>query len=726
MKGLLLALLLLFPAFVFAQAKNRSLDIDSLHRALNAAVNDSIRVEILSQLSNQYEFSDISKAIEYEKKAYDLSYSDESEAYAAVTLGFLYQTQHDAVNSMHYYLIAEPLYQKLKDEESLAIVKFSIGNVYFMREEYENALQYFKESLKMRNALGMKRGVAGVMVNIAACYQRLNNLNGAKDMYVEAISRMDSIKETRNLASAWMNLGTVERQLNHYDEALYAYNRSMNIAIKNNITSVLSTCYENIAALHSYRNEDAIAIQYMEKSFDLIAKNKNLEKLGNAYWVAAKISHKIPDHDRAFKYFILHDSIRNLINTQKKDASLNEMLTKYETEKKQKQIEFLAKEKALQNALVEKQQSTIALQEQEKLLKEKELLFTRSESELRAQQLEQEKKSKEKERRAYQAEKAEQEEKIRNQNLIRNFILTGALFLLVLVVLILRSLQQSRRAKNLIEQQKAEVEKQKELVEIQKESIAEKNKEILDSISYAQGLQRAILPTPENILEHLPQSFVFYRPKDIVAGDFYFFESKENKFWIAAADCTGHGVPGAMVSVVCSNALTRSLREFKAEIPAEMLDQTALQVEETFSKSGTTVRDGMDISLCMVDRSSQKLYWAGANNSLVMVRKDGTLEEIKADKQPIGKYENRKPFTPREVDLQKGDMIYLFTDGITDQFGGKEGKKFRFARLRDLLISIHQLPAAEQLKMIEQSFDSWKGDLEQIDDVCLLGFAPLD
>jgi serine phosphatase RsbU (regulator of sigma subunit) len=725
MKGLLLALLLLLPAFVCAQAKNRKMDVDSLHRALNMAGNDSIRVEILTQLANQYEFSNIAKAVEYQKKAYDLSYSDESKAYSAVTLGFYYQSQHDAVNSMHYYLIAEPIYQKLKDDESLAVVKFSIGNVYFMREEFDKALLYFKESLKMRNAIGMKRGVTGVMINMAACYQKMNDLSGARTMYLEAISKMDSIKETRNLASAWLNLGTVERQLNNYENALAAYERSIVISKQYNITSVLSTCYENIAALHSYRNEDSLAIYYIEKSFDLIAKNRNLEKLANAYWFAAKISHKIPDHERAYSYFILHDSIRNLINTQKKDASLNEMLTKYETEKKQKQIEFLAKEKALQNALVEKQQSTIALQEQEKLLKEKELSFTKSESELRAQQLEQEKKAKEKERRAYAAEKAEQEEKIRNQNLIRNFILTGALFLLVLVVLVLRSLQQSRRAKNLIEQQKAEVEKQKELVEIQKESIAEKNKEILDSISYAQGLQRAILPTPENIQEHLPQSFVFYRPKDIVAGDFYFFESKAEKYWIAAADCTGHGVPGAMVSVVCSNALTRSLREFKAEIPAEMLDQTALQVEETFSKSGTTVRDGMDISLCMVDRMAHKLFWAGANNSLVLVRKDGTLEEIKADKQPIGKYENRKPFTPREVQLQEGDMVYLFTDGITDQFGGREGKKFRFARLRDLLISIHHLPAKEQLQAIEHSFDAWKGDLEQIDDVCLLGFSPL-
>jgi len=271
-------------------------------------------------------------------------------------------------------------------------------------------------------------------------------------------------------------------------------------------------------------------------------------------------------------------------------------------------------------------------------------------------------------------------------------------------------------------------QRQKKIIEIQKEEVDEKNKEILDSITYAKRLQEAILPSIDSVKKFLPDSFVYYKPKDIVAGDFYYFESdklKENVCFIAAADCTGHGVPGALVSVVCSNALNRCVKELHLTDPGKILDNTRVLVLETFTKSSQEVRDGMDISFCSITKPSAKnkntkVSWSGANNPLWYI-KSGELIEIAATKQPIGKTENPKPFETHTIELNEGDMLYLFTDGYADQFGGPKRKKFKYKPLKDMLLEINKLPSEEQHTILEQRFNEWRGELEQIDDVCIIG-----
>jgi serine phosphatase RsbU (regulator of sigma subunit) len=254
----------------------------------------------------------------------------------------------------------------------------------------------------------------------------------------------------------------------------------------------------------------------------------------------------------------------------------------------------------------------------------------------------------------------------------------------------------------------------------QKEKMEIKNKEITDSITYAKRIQAAILPADSVIKTSLPDSFIVYKPKDIVAGDFYWLEKKDKLLIFAAADCTGHGVPGAMVSVICNNALNRSVREFGLSSPAAILDKTRELVIAEFEKSDEEVKDGMDISLCCYDPSSMMLKWAGANNPLLVLNTKG-LTEFKADKQPIGKYTDPKPYTEHSIQLQKNDTIYLYTDGYQDQFGGDKGKKFKASSLKALFLSIHTKPVGEQKQIIDTTFESWKGGLEQIDDVCVIG-----
>lgn len=260
----------------------------------------------------------------------------------------------------------------------------------------------------------------------------------------------------------------------------------------------------------------------------------------------------------------------------------------------------------------------------------------------------------------------------------------------------------------------------KKTIVLQKQLIEEKNKNITDSIVYAKRLQEAILPPNEHVKKYLKDIFIFYKPKDVVAGDFYWFEKSGDKLFIAAADCTGHGVPGAMVSVVCSGALNRAVKEYQLTDTGKILDKARELVIETFEKSKTEVKDGMDISLLSIDFINKKIQWSGANNNLWMIH-NNDLTEIKADKQPIGKTEQTKNFTSHSLDLINESIFYLFTDGFSDQFGGIRGKKLKNKRLAEFLKSIHLLSPDEQNKELNKKLDEWKGDLEQVDDICIIG-----
>ncbi len=250
--------------------------------------------------------------------------------------------------------------------------------------------------------------------------------------------------------------------------------------------------------------------------------------------------------------------------------------------------------------------------------------------------------------------------------------------------------------------------------------VDEKQKEIIDSITYAKRLQDAILPPEKFVKEHFPNSFIYFQPKDIVAGDFYWMEHLDDISFVAAADSTGHGVPGAMVSLVCSNALNRAVNEFGLRDTGKILDKVTDLVLETFEKSDSDVKDGMDISLMAIHHKKNTAYWSGANNPLWYIT-NGEFKEIKADKQPIGKSDHRIDFTSHTIPLEKNSEYFLLTDGYPDQFGGPIGKKYKYQPLKDLLQQHFTASSTEQKNILENSFQNWKGDLEQVDDVTIIG-----
>lgn len=263
-------------------------------------------------------------------------------------------------------------------------------------------------------------------------------------------------------------------------------------------------------------------------------------------------------------------------------------------------------------------------------------------------------------------------------------------------------------------------QKEKEIFRLRNVELKSALDDIHASVRYAKHIQNAILPPARLVKEYLPDSFVLYKPKDIVAGDFYWIEKIGEQLFFAAADCTGHGVPGAMVSVICSNALNSAVKEFKLTTPSDILNKARELVIEQFEKSDEEVKDGMDISLCVINTKTNMLEWAGANNPLWIINK-GELIEYKPDKQPVGKHPESKPFTNYQISINKGDRMYIFTDGFADQFGGTDGKKFKGSALRKLLLDMQEESMTKQYSVIENAFNNWKGSLQQVDDVCLIG-----
>jgi len=317
------------------------------------------------------------------------------------------------------------------------------------------------------------------------------------------------------------------------------------------------------------------------------------------------------------------------------------------------------------------------------------------------------------------------------------YLFAGIGFVGLIALFSLIAYRNKSKSNKIITAQKHDVEQKRIEIQTQHDELEYTHKQISDSIKYAERLQMAILPSRQQLDDHIGDEFVVFKPKDVVSGDFYWIEKTKNYKLLAVADCTGHGVPGALVSVVCSSALNRCVNEFHLENPADILNKTTQIVADTFGISGSGIRDGMDICLCAIQNGH--LIFAGAYNPLWIIRhlqfvtesqknKRGTiidgdfaLIEFKADKQPIGLYEDATPFKETKIELFKNDKLFLSTDGFQDQFGGPKNKKFKSKPFKKLLLSTSNLSMIEQHQILNTTFDNWRGSIEQIDDVCIIG-----
>lgn len=540
------------------------------------------------------------------------------------------------------------------------------------QDHYENALVFFQKALKVGDNITQSDSY----VNISQIYLKMEAYDNAK---INAEKALDLGKKNDDLyveASALDVLGQVEAYNNKFASSTEYLQLSLHI--KESLGDQQGISATLIMLGQNYKNSGAIdtSMIYINKAFIIAKEIGANEQIRIALGELAKLFAISGDYQAAFAHQTQFIEINDAIANDQASKKIEEM--KDELNKKI-------------------QQDKITMMEKEK----------------------------EHEKRTF-----------------RLFIGVGV-FIIIMIILgagvIYNRYQMKKKAHAVLEHKNQIIEEQKHILE-------EKNTEILDSITYAKRIQTAILPSDKFVAETLENSFVLYKPKDIIAGDFYWLEQTDETLLFAAADCTGHGVPGAMVSVVCNNALNRSVREFDLNQPSKILDKTRAVVIEQFEKSESEVKDGMDISLCALNKETLKLNWSGANNPIWIVRKienpnlkanktagenveilpnvvgeQHHLFEIKADKQPIGKYADPKPFTNWEIDLMKEDVVYIFTDGFADQFGGEKGKKYMAATMKKLILSIQNITIKDQKNIINTTFENYRGDHEQIDDVCVIG-----
>ena len=304
-----------------------------------------------------------------------------------------------------------------------------------------------------------------------------------------------------------------------------------------------------------------------------------------------------------------------------------------------------------------------------------------------------------------------------------HFLLYGTIIVSIILLFILSQTRILVKTRKLLK----EKEQAYELIELQKVELELRDKNITDSLLYAQRIQEALLPSESYFRNHFVDSFILFKPKNIVSGDFYWIGEKGDKIFIVAADCTGHGVPGALMSMIGLEIVEKTINEDNIEIPSKILAVLNKGLEKTFSREkniGTIIRDGMDIGLCVIDRVRKKVQYAGAFFPLYLIR-NGSLVEILADKIIIGMNPDGNPYTDHELDLVEDDIFYIFSDGYVDQFGGSENKKFMYRRFRYLLLTIHNFPVNDQKAILEENIRTWMGSNEQVDDIMVIGFRPL-
>jgi serine phosphatase RsbU (regulator of sigma subunit) len=304
-----------------------------------------------------------------------------------------------------------------------------------------------------------------------------------------------------------------------------------------------------------------------------------------------------------------------------------------------------------------------------------------------------------------------------------HFILYSALLILIVFLLSMSQTRTLIKTRRLLRDKVQALE----VFEIQKIELELKDKDITDSLIYAQRIQEALLPSEAYFRKHFTDSFILFKPKNIVSGDCYWIGEKGEKIFVVAADCTGHGVPGALMSMIGLKLIEKTINEDNIELPSSILAVMNRELEKTFSREkniGTIIRDGMDIGLCVIDRKRKMVEYAGAFLPLYLIR-DGSLVEIAADKIIIGMNPEGQPYKDHEIDLFDDDIFYIFSDGYVDQFGGSENKKFMYRRFRYLLMTIHNFPVNDQKAILEENIKTWMGANEQVDDMMVIGFRPL-
>lgn len=603
-------------------------------------------------------------------------------------------------------------YESIKNSQWIGFYLYKLGDAYKITESFDKAIEYYTKSLEVFKKLHSQDKIESLIENLAKMYGGKKDFKKALEYSLELKKILGSSGNKRLVCQSNFRVADAYEDLLDTTNA-FAFNAlALSQALELKDDATVGACLRQKAhiyiwVLSDYKN----GLHYSEEALSWIKLSGNVDMLFTCHETIVKTALGDKQISLALKHAIEADSVARKMHNWSYIARINLLLFDIYSD----QLNY---KKALSHhfTYLHAKDSLSRIRNQTELIQKSiKYEFEKSELNLKA---EQDKKNIE----------AAVEKK--NQRLVLLSVSGLLILILVFSAFILRSLNTTRKQKKIIEEQKHLVE--------------EKHKEITDSINYAERIQKSFLATKKHLDENLSDYFILFKPKDVVSGDFYWSSTLNNgSFALATADSTGHGVPGAIMSLLNITSLEKAI---ETEItPDKILNTTRKIIIERLKKDGSELggKDGMDCSLCMFDFKNTKLFVANANNPVWIVRNvilsgsEGSQEgdaslslsmtereviEIKGDKMPVGKHDNQDiPFTLKVYELRKGDIIYTLTDGFPDQFGGEKGKKFMSKNLRELLVANSQLPMQDQRSLLEKTFKDWVGDLEQVDDVTVIG-----
>lgn len=701
MKKIALCLFLLLAIKNYGQDLHRV--IDSLKKIVAFHKGDTTEANSLLALSSiEIQQGNFNEGLNYSSKAIEISSKlgfNKTLAGGYNNKGAAYFSMGDFDNAISSYEKGLKIKELIGDKNGVGKTLGNIGAVYTQQGNYPLALNYHYKALSVFESINDKKGIVAPLSNIGLIYIYQNLNDKAFEVYQKLIKHYkdNNINRSANYAIALSNTGMIYAHKKMYDKAMELYKEALAINDSLSNRKGISLVLSNIANVHNEKGEYDIALEFIKRALELCieindkaGQSNELVNLGVNYF-------KTKDYTSSEKHLLEALQIENEVGNFKSINMAYDFLSRIHVIKGnyKSAYDYYVKAIAYRDSMFneENTKKSVAAEMNFEFEKKQAILKAENEKAMALEQVEQ-----------------------RRKNLIILFVSIGLGLVIVLALVILKSLIQNQAKNKIITEQKLLVE--------------EKNKEVLDSINYAKRIQTGILPDENRIKSVFENSFVLYKPKDIVSGDFYWFfhihKPKENKniAAVVAADCTGHGVPGAFMSMLNSTLLNQTIYNPAINSPADalnFLNQELPKNLKSFDKN-STIKDGMDLSFCLIDLSSNVLTYAGANNPCIIIRQN-ELIELKPTKQSITAAEDsdKKIFTNQTFALQKNDNLYLFTDGFADQFGGPKGKKFKYKQLYDILLNISSSSAENQKNQLNEIFTNWKGKLEQVDDVLIIG-----
>ncbi len=693
MKGFIFAVLLLhFPA------RGSELS-DSLLKKLAVCKQDTNRVNLLAQISWDFRNSDPDTSLYYSNQGIQLAEKlkyDKGLGACLNNAGVVYYLTSrfgDALRCFDHSLI---LYVTMSDNKALARTYNNIGNIYRAQSDYPKAIRFLLKGLQLREEMGDSTGMSSSYNNVGLVYSDQGELERALNYFKRSLAIKKRLNDKEGVYFTCVNIGTIFYKRGTFDKALEEFEEALEICEETGNKIGMANTYSNIGDVYHEQDDFPMAIMNFEKALALakevgdqgtvahvyLSLGNASEKMGSpkkaldyrkkAIEVSSKLGLKTTEMEAhkglASTYELLRLPAEALqeykIWARQKDEILNEqnsdkmaeLSTRYDLEKKQREISLLTKDNEIKN-----------------------LAMSRNEVDLK------------------------------KQKLVNFLVFGGLLVVMLLAFFIYRNNRQKKKANNALEEKNQLIE--------------EKNKEITDSIIYAEKIQRALLPSATDFEQLFPDSFVLFRPKDIVSGDFYWIAKQGDYVFYVTADCTGHGVPGSFMSMLGTSLLNDIVVEKKVTDPAEVLDLLRIKIIMALKQTGASGenKDGMDMVFCRIDKKKNELTYAAANNPLWIMRK-GEVLEFEADKEPVGvSVGESSQFNQHTIPLSEGDIVYTFTDGYADQFGGEKGKKFKYRQLKELLLKNAGKAMDSQCKILEDTIVKWQGELDQVDDILLIG-----